>query len=139
MERLFLIAVLVVLGGVWGVTVPLSKIAVSTGYQPFGIVLWQIIFSGSFLSLFMFYRRLRVKLKREHYILFVAVILAGTIVPGAFSFVAAYHLPAGVVAIVFPANCGSAAHGSVLSIACIGIGVRVVRNSGASGSVDQSA
>ncbi len=99
MDRILPVAILVVLGAVWGITVPLSKIAVSTGYQPFGIVLWQIIFSGLFLTIFMLFRRVKVKLRAEHLVLFTVVILVGTIIPGAFSYVAAVHLPAGVVAI----------------------------------------
>lgn len=99
MERLFLVGALAVLGCLWGVTVPLSKIAVSTGHQPFGIIFWQLIFSGIFLAIFIVFRKIKVKLRAEHLVLFTCVILAGTIVPGAFSFVAAYHLPAGVVAI----------------------------------------
>lgn len=99
MDRLFLLGVLVLLGAVWGVTVPLSKIAVSTGYPPLGVVLWQMIFSGIFLVLFIIHKGLNIKLKLEHYVLFLGVILTGTIVPGAFSFLAAFHLPAGVIAI----------------------------------------
>ena len=31
------------IGASWGLTVPLAKIAVSDGYQPFGLMFWQMI------------------------------------------------------------------------------------------------
>ena len=41
--RLNLTLILIVVGVSWGLTAPLSKIAVSTGHHYLGLLIWQII------------------------------------------------------------------------------------------------
>ncbi|WP_371931063.1 hypothetical protein [Roseovarius sp. MMSF_3281] len=48
--RLSLIAVLVLVGAGWGLTTPLSKIAVSEGYRQFGLIFWQLVVSAVLLQ-----------------------------------------------------------------------------------------
>ncbi|QIE44800.1 hypothetical protein G5B38_04250 [Pseudohalocynthiibacter aestuariivivens] len=49
-ETPFLYAVLFVMGIGWGLTVPLAKIAVSTGHQPMGLIFWQLVVVVVFLG-----------------------------------------------------------------------------------------
>ena len=35
--------VLLVMGVGWGLTLPLAKIAVSTGHEPYGLIFWQLV------------------------------------------------------------------------------------------------
>ncbi|MEL7089895.1 MAG: EamA/RhaT family transporter, partial [Planctomycetota bacterium] len=41
-RRLVLVLVLLALGAGWGLTMPLTKIAVSEGYKHFGLLFWQM-------------------------------------------------------------------------------------------------
>ena len=43
MNQLGLTSVLILVGISWGLTAPLSKIAVSTGHHYLGLLVWQII------------------------------------------------------------------------------------------------
>ncbi|MEE9427758.1 MAG: DMT family transporter [Paracoccaceae bacterium] len=91
---------LVLIGAAWGLTFPLSKIAVSTGYQPLGILVWQqagtIILTGIFILL----RRKSLKLQRRNLGLYFGVTMLGSVLSGFFSYTAASQLPAGIMAIV---------------------------------------
>ena len=44
----FYTLMLVVLGAGWGMTVPLSKIAVSTGHRHFGLIFWDTMIGAVF-------------------------------------------------------------------------------------------
>lgn len=90
---------LAVFGCAWGATQPLSKIAVSTGHQPFGLIFWQLAFGAAILGAISVLRRLPVGLTRGHILYYLAIGLIGTIVPNAFSYLAIRHLPAGVAAL----------------------------------------
>ena len=90
---------MLVIGGFWGVTIPLIKITVSTGYQPFGIIVWQLVISIFILGTFLFFKGWRPKLNREKIIFYLLLSMSGTLLPNAFSYVAAAQLPAGVMAI----------------------------------------
>ena len=90
---------MLVIGGFWGVTIPLIKITVSTGYQPLGIIVWQLVISIFILGTFLFFKGWRPKLNREKIIFYLLLSMSGTLLPNAFSYVAAAQLPAGVMAI----------------------------------------
>ncbi len=100
MSRLTLALSLIGLGVVWGLTLPLSKIAVSTGHQPLGLIFWQLVYSVATLSLIALVRRARPRIDRRVLIYFLVIGLVGTILPNSFSFLAIAHLPAGVMAII---------------------------------------
>lgn len=99
-ERLRLIALLMVLGAGWGLTMPLSKIAVSTGYLPFGIIFWQSLIIATMFIVISCLRRKGLPLRWVHMRLYLAVGLMGTILPNGLSNTAAVHLPAGLLAIL---------------------------------------
>jgi len=91
---------LLIMGAGWGITSPLSKIAVSTGHQPLGLVFWQLVIGAVLLEAIVFVRGGRLALGRRQITLYLAIALLGTILPNTASYRAAAHLPAGVMSIV---------------------------------------
>ena len=91
---------LLIIGAGWGITSPLSKIAVSTGHQPLGLVFWQMVIGAVLLGAIVFVRGGRLALGRRQITLYLAIAFLGTILPNAASYRAAAHLPAGVMSIV---------------------------------------
>jgi drug/metabolite transporter (DMT)-like permease len=79
---------------------PLIRVAVSTGHQPLGIVLWQKVIMATLLGVLVRAMRLRGTFARRHVALFAAVAVFGAILPGYFSYLTAALLPAGVRAII---------------------------------------
>lgn len=95
-----LIAVLLIMGAAWGLTQPLGKIAVSEGYRHFGILFWQSAIAVLVLGVLNRMRGNGLPLGRAQLRLYGIVALTGNVIPGAASYQAAVHLPAGVMAIV---------------------------------------
>ena len=91
---------LLIMGAGWGITLPMSKIAVSTGHQPLGLVFWQMVIGAVLLGAIVFVRGGRLALGRRQITLYLAIAFLGTILPNAASYRAAAHLPAGVMSIV---------------------------------------
>lgn len=91
---------LVALGMTWGLTIPLTKIAVSTGHKPLGLIFWQMLIATIALSVISVARRAGPDLNRRTLVYFLTIGLLGTIFPNSFSYLAASHLPAGVMGIV---------------------------------------
>ncbi|MGB4788430.1 MAG: EamA family transporter, partial [Lentibacter algarum] len=56
---------LLIMGAGWGITSPLSKIAVSTGHQPLGLVFWQMVIGAVLLGAIVFVRGGRLALGRR--------------------------------------------------------------------------
>lgn len=99
--RAGLTLVLVLMGAGWGLTTPLTKIAVSQGYRHFGLIFWQLVLSVLALGLVQLIRRrsLRVSLRREHLRVYLVVALLGTILSDAAGYTAAVHLPSGILSV----------------------------------------
>lgn len=95
-----LFAALIVMGLSWGATIPLTKIAVSTGHQPLGLIVWQFLISIIILGGFVLARRTRITINRQTVVFYILIALMGTIVPNSASYLAAAQLPAGVMAII---------------------------------------
>jgi drug/metabolite transporter (DMT)-like permease len=100
MSRLVMAFVLAGVGVAWGMTIPLTKIAVSTGHRPFGLIFWQLVFSVIALGGISVCRRVRPPLHRRVLVHYLVIGLTGTILPNSFSFLAIAQLPAGVIAII---------------------------------------
>ncbi len=100
MNRFRIAIVLIVLGLIWGLTLPLTKIAVSTGYKPLGLIFWQLLISVIALSAISIFRRVAPVLNRRTLIYYLVIGLLGTIIPNSFSYLATAQLPAGVMGIV---------------------------------------
>ena len=99
-NRIKLTAILFLMGVGWGITIPLTKIAVSTGHQPLGLIFWQLVIVVVVLGTV---NRLRGKpfcLARRYWRLFVMVALLGAVLPDVAFYAAAAGLPAGVLSIV---------------------------------------
>ncbi len=99
-ERLRLLAVLILMGMAWGAAFPLAKIAVSTGYRPFGILVWQLIVGVAVSGAIIRLRGRPITLAPRYWGVFLGIALLGSVIPNAFSYTAAAHIPAGVLSII---------------------------------------
>lgn len=99
-SRLRLAGTLVGLGTAWGLTQPLTKITVSTGYQPYGLIFWQLVFVSLFMASIQLVLRKPSGLAWRHVGLYLAIAVLGTVLPNFISYRAAVHLPAGVMSII---------------------------------------
>lgn len=93
------LAVLVGSGLLWGLGQPFGKIAVSTGYQSFGLVFWQMAIICALMGSTMVLRGRPVRLTPGTLTFGLVVAVLGTVVPGFTFFLAVTHLPAGVMSI----------------------------------------
>jgi drug/metabolite transporter (DMT)-like permease len=84
----------------WGMTMPLTKIAVSTGYAPLGIIPWQFVVVGTVLGALIWARGIRVPVDRAALLFYAMIALLGTLIPNSFSYLAAANLPAGIMALI---------------------------------------
>ncbi|HMB48710.1 MAG TPA: DMT family transporter, partial [Afifellaceae bacterium] len=100
MKRILILAALAGLGSCWGATIPLGKIAVSTGHQPMGLIFWQLVITVIVLAAVTAWRRVSLPLTRRTLMQFLVIALLGTLLPNSFSFIAVAHLPAGIMSIV---------------------------------------
>lgn len=90
---------LIIIGATWGLTIPAIKVAVSGGYPVLGVLFWQV-FLAAIVALILFLPKRRIlKLTQKRLILFGWIMAFGTILPGIITYSAAFHLPAGVMAI----------------------------------------
>lgn len=96
-------AALLLVGAAWGITTPLSKIAVSGSYRQFGVLFWELLIGATALGLFMAAARRWVPLTPRALWLYLFVALSGTILPGAAMLAAARHLPGGILSILISA------------------------------------
>lgn len=92
--------VLLVVGAAWGLTMPLTKIAVSTGYKHFGLLFWQMAIGASVMTLVAILRGTRLPLGRAQFRFYVVIAFVGSILPNTASYQAAVHLPSGVMSIL---------------------------------------
>jgi len=105
-KRISLIAVLLAIGIAWGATIPLAKVAVSSGHAPLGITFWEqiivtIVMGFVLISRSIIFRhRLRVPLDRESITYYIGIAALGAILPNLFSYWAMSQLPAGIMAII---------------------------------------
>lgn len=98
--RLGFMLVLFLIGISWALTLPLTKIAVSTGHGAFGLMLWQLIVGAGVMSLIGLIRRRPLPLHKSALRTYLAIAMIGALVPNGFTYSAAAHLPAGILAIV---------------------------------------
>ena len=92
--------VLLVIGASWGLTTPLSKIAVSSGHGPIGLVFWQLVIGAALMAGPSFARGGGWLINRRALVVCVVLALTGTVIPDVAYFSAMRHLPAGVMAIL---------------------------------------
>lgn len=98
--RLTHLGVLGIVGVSWGATMPLTKIAVSTGHGHFGLILWQMVVGAAIMSVIGLLRRKPLPLHRAALRTYLIIVFVGALVPNTLSYQAAVHLPAGIIAIL---------------------------------------
>jgi drug/metabolite transporter (DMT)-like permease len=99
-QRVIFTLCLLVMGVSWGLTIPLTKLAVSEGYQEFGLIFWQQMICVGILGLVVCLRRQRLPFGRVHLKVYTIIAIFGTVLPNTASYTAAVHLPAGVLSIL---------------------------------------
>lgn len=99
-HSLRLIAVLIALGAGWGLTQPLTKIAVSDGAGPMGLVFWQMLIGALLLSGINALRGKSLPWTGRAIAFYLFIAILGTLFPNFFSYQAAFHLPSGVMSII---------------------------------------
>ncbi len=99
-QRVMPFAALVVIGAAWGATQPLTKVAVSTGYQHYGLIFWQTTLVAVILCTLTLLRGRRLPVTWLTLRLYAMIALIGSVLPGIASYQAAVHLPSGVLSIL---------------------------------------
>jgi len=98
-SRMGLYAALLLFGTAWGLTIPLIKFAVSTGYSELGLVFWQLIFSLLSLLCVAVFQGKFPKLTKDHLIVFSGIAFLGTLIPATITYAVVAHIPGGIYAI----------------------------------------
>jgi drug/metabolite transporter (DMT)-like permease len=91
---------LLVLGAGWGFTQPMSKVAVSEGYQPFGLIFWQAAIGAALMGVVCLLWGKRVPLGIAQLRVYLIIALIGTLIPNSATYQAAVHLPSGILSIL---------------------------------------
>lgn len=99
-EVAFYTGALILFGAGWGLSQPLAKIAVSTGYEPLGLIFWQLVICTLVLAVMNVLRGRRLPMTRSALGLYLIIALIGTLIPNSASYKAITHLPSGVVSIL---------------------------------------
>ena len=92
--------VLVLLGCGWGLTIPLTVIAVKTGLGHLGIIFWQFFIVMLLFGLRQIFLKNQLSLARSSLQIFCVIAFIGTIFPNSASLIAASYLPGGVLSIL---------------------------------------
>ena len=94
------VASICLFGILWGLTIPLSKVAVSTGHHQFGLIFWQMAITTLVLGVFIFILKIKVPWGRSYLCFYLIIAFIGTLVPNSFSYMAIRELPAGIMSVV---------------------------------------
>jgi len=92
--------VLAFCGVVWGATIPMSKVAVSTGHSPMGLIFWQVCILSVALGFVALFRQEHVAMEPRHLAYYALIAAIGTLIPGSVSFYVAAKLPAGILGLL---------------------------------------
>ena len=93
-------ATLLTLGVGWGLSSTLSKIAVSTGHHPFGILMWQTVVGAGVLGAILLARGRRFAFGPAQALTCLLISLAGSVLSGIAYYIAVTHLPVGIMVIL---------------------------------------
>lgn len=99
-QTLLFALLLTLLGAGWGFTIPMTKIAVSTGFQHFGLIFWQTLIGTALMAVICRVRGLGLPLKRPHLVVYGYIAVIGTLLPNSASYQAAAQLPSGVMSLL---------------------------------------
>lgn len=95
-----LLAVVLAMGAGWGMTQPLAKIAVSTGYGQAGLVFWQSVVVAGFLGAACLLRGRGLPRHPAALWRYLLIAVVGTLVPGLTMYAAIRGLPSGLMSIL---------------------------------------
>jgi len=99
-QRLGFGVALVVMGAGWGLTQPLGKMAVSSGYQHFGLIFWQLVVGVLALGAVALVRRKPLPLTADGLRFALVIAVIGTIIPNSFFYYSVARLPSGIMSIL---------------------------------------
>ena len=99
-DRVRLTGFLLLLGTGWGLTQPLIKITVTAGYQPLGMIFWQMLIGAVLLGMLRWRHLRHLQITRKTLAIWVMIATIGSLIPGITSYRAAFHLPSGIMSIV---------------------------------------
>lgn len=91
---------LTLIGTTWGLSIPLTRIAVTAGHSPWGLIAWQLIIATICTALMLKGTGRALPRLGHGWPIMVFVAVIGTLLPNSFSYRAAAELPAGIMAIV---------------------------------------
>ncbi len=94
------VAILLLLGTMWGGSFSLAKIATTAGVHPFGLMLWQAAGGAVIVLTFCALRRRLRSIRRAHLGFYAGCGLLGIVAPSAAIYFAASHAPAGVLSML---------------------------------------
>jgi len=94
------LALLIVLGFVWGTGYSIARFAMTNGVPPLGYSFWQALGPALAVTLFTCSRRQSAKLSVSHWRYYCICGITGIVIPNTNMYFAAPHLPAGILALV---------------------------------------
>ena len=92
--------VLILLGCGWGLTIPLTVIAVKTGLGHLGIIFWQFFIVMVLFGLRQIFSKKKLSIAKSSLQVFCVIAFIGTIFPNSATLIAASYLPGGVLSIL---------------------------------------
>ena len=92
--------VLILLGCGWGLTIPLTVIAVKTGLGHLGIIFWQFFIVMVLFGLRQIFTKKKLSIAKSSMQVFCLIAFIGTIFPNSATLIAASYLPGGVLSIL---------------------------------------
>jgi drug/metabolite transporter (DMT)-like permease len=98
--RVGYIGLLIAMGIGWGLTQPLGKIAVSSGYKQFGLTFWQLVIGAVLMGAVLLARRQTVPIDRQTLTFALVLALIGTVIPNSTFYYSVAHLPSGIMSIL---------------------------------------
>lgn len=98
-EKLWLVAVLLACAMGWGISIPMSKIAVSEDYRHIGIIFWQFVLGAMVLGAVNLVTGRGLPMTPRAVRFYLIIALVGTLLPNTASYTAAIHLPGGIIAL----------------------------------------
>ena len=102
-EVVLLSVALIVMGAGWGMTQPLTKVSVSTGYGYFGLVFWQQALGATLMLCLCRARGIGLPRHAGALRTYLVIALVGTVLPNTISYQAAVHLPSGIMSLLLSA------------------------------------
>ncbi len=88
------------MGITWGGVFTLSKVALSTGHHPLGLLLWQVVIGTVLSGIILAIRGKLNCISRSAFLLFFGVAVLGTVFPNYISFRATQQLPVGIIVLI---------------------------------------